>query len=273
MVNLTSNEKDESYSKYNVLTKYGLPKENIFIERDHFISLYNMRFRIPFWTIEHLTPDMMEGKKTAKRKNEFKIDELVPELFRSTPKDYLKSGYDKGHLASAENYRYSQESMDQTFYMSNIAPQEKSINRGIWRILENRARNFTKIYSNVYVMSGCLFLRGPNGSIEIHFLPESHIVRPTHYFKVILGEVDEELCDIESYSIPNRPQLGSPIIEKFLISKNELECVAGFLIFERVGKFRHTNDTTAFNQLLSSARLAITENEEVLSSTMPSSSV
>lgn len=265
--NLTLNEKDESHSLYNTLAKYGSPQENNVIKKYPFLVCYSTRFRIPLWTIERLTPDMILGKKSAKRSNNFKIDELIPESFRSTPKDYLKSGYDKSHLAAAENYRSSQEAMNVTFFTVNIVPMEKSVNRGIWRTLENRARTFTRIYGNVYIMSGCLFLDGPKG-----FLFESRVAIPTHFFKVIVGVVDEGLFDIESYIIPNEPQPKSPIIENYLITKNELEYYAGYIIFVGATNFRHTNDTTAFKQLLSSARLTMIENDEVLYSTMPSSS-
>lgn len=71
--------------------------------------------------MEHLTKDMLEGE--AKRDNIYKIDTAIPQNFRSTKEDYKSSGFDKGHLAKAENYKSSQKAMDETFFMSNMAPQ------------------------------------------------------------------------------------------------------------------------------------------------------
>lgn len=42
---------------------------------------------------------------------------------RSTNDDYRGSGFDRGHLAAAANHKWSQKAMDDTFYLSNVAPQ------------------------------------------------------------------------------------------------------------------------------------------------------
>ena len=41
----------------------------------------------------------------------------------ATNKDYKHSGYDRGHLAAAGNHRLSQDVCQQTFLLSNMAPQ------------------------------------------------------------------------------------------------------------------------------------------------------
>lgn len=71
--------------------------------------------------MEYLTKGMLEGD--AKRKNIYKTDTTIHQYFRSTMEDYKSSGFDKGHLAKAENYKSSQEAMNETFLMSNMAPQ------------------------------------------------------------------------------------------------------------------------------------------------------
>lgn len=42
---------------------------------------------------------------------------------RATNADYKGSGFDRGHLAAAANHKWSQKAMDDTFYLSNVAPQ------------------------------------------------------------------------------------------------------------------------------------------------------
>lgn len=42
---------------------------------------------------------------------------------RSTNADFRGSGFDRGHLAAAANHKWSQKAMDDTFYLSNVAPQ------------------------------------------------------------------------------------------------------------------------------------------------------
>lgn len=47
----------------------------------------------------------------------------MPDLYKAKLSDYLRSGYDRGHMAPAADCKYSQNAMDETFYLSNIAPQ------------------------------------------------------------------------------------------------------------------------------------------------------
>lgn len=44
-------------------------------------------------------------------------------MFRAYPNDYTNSGYDRGHMAPAGDAVASQAGMDETFLLTNIAPQ------------------------------------------------------------------------------------------------------------------------------------------------------
>lgn len=57
----------------------------------------------------------------------FMEDQSVHGYHRATNKDYIGSGYDRGHLAAAANHRNSTTAMSQTFLLSNIAPQVRKI--------------------------------------------------------------------------------------------------------------------------------------------------
>ena len=74
--------------------------------------------------MEHLTSDMIEAEACGRRdKSRFHEDDTIHDYFRSTLEDYTNSGYDKGHLAAAANHKRSQREIDQTFVLTNIAPQ------------------------------------------------------------------------------------------------------------------------------------------------------
>lgn len=47
------------------------------------------------------------------------------------------SPFNRGHLCASYDRLYSEEANEQTFYMSNISPQENSLNQGYWITLEN----------------------------------------------------------------------------------------------------------------------------------------
>jgi len=83
----------------------------------------------------------------------------LPVQCRSLNSDYRGSGFDRGHLAAAGNHRICQKHVDQTFFLSNIAPQVGvGFNRNSWNRLEKYVRKLTKTYKNVYVCTGPLYV-------------------------------------------------------------------------------------------------------------------
>lgn len=108
------------------IMKYGFPSfDNIRIYED-FVLSYDRRNRTSHWVFEHLTPKNLDKNFNIDRnKCEFFEDKSIDEMFRSTNKDFLKSGYDRGHLAPAGNHQLSQNHCQQTFIFSNISPQGK----------------------------------------------------------------------------------------------------------------------------------------------------
>lgn len=80
-------------------------------------------------------------------------------LLRSENSDYKYSGYDRGHLAAAGNHKGCQRHIEQTFFLSNMAPQVgEGFNRHSWNRLERYVRKLTKQYQNVYCCTGPLYL-------------------------------------------------------------------------------------------------------------------
>lgn len=71
------------------------------------------------------------------------------------PDAYTRSGYDRGHMAP--NYaiatRYGRKAQRETFLMTNIAPQKPKLNRGPWRMLEQRvADDLSSIGDTLWVI-------------------------------------------------------------------------------------------------------------------------
>ena len=62
----------------------------------------------------------------------------------ATDADYAKSGYDKGHLANAEDFAYNCELDELTFRYYNAWPQTTTLNRGVWKQVEATVRELSK---------------------------------------------------------------------------------------------------------------------------------
>jgi endonuclease G len=91
------------------------------------------------------------------RGERFYTDEEVPEKHRTTPADFNKTGFDKGHLAPSASIDFSRKSNDQTFAMSNMAMQDPELNRQAWGRLEGIVRDWTKTKGKLAVVVGPVF--------------------------------------------------------------------------------------------------------------------
>ena len=69
-------------------------------------------------------------------------------------RNYRGSGFDRGHLCPAGDRRYSESAYNQTFYTSNISPQDPEFNAGIWNDLEQQVRRWCKRYGPLTVITG-----------------------------------------------------------------------------------------------------------------------
>ncbi|WRT68415.1 uncharacterized protein IL334_005391 [Kwoniella shivajii] len=194
------------------------------LKRTAYTAAYDRRLKHPAWTAEHLTatslarspppsapntqPVPLEQARNAdtsgngsgkvvtkgdRSKSTFMEDDGVPEMFRAKLQDYFKSGYDRGHMVPAADAKISQRAMDETFYLSNIAPQVgDGFNRHYWAYLEDFCRRLTTNFEDVYVFTVPLYLpaKQADGKWRVEYevigTPPSISV-PTHFAKVILA--------------------------------------------------------------------------------------
>ncbi|CAF2352267.1 unnamed protein product [Rotaria sp. Silwood2] len=219
----------------------------------NFAVCYDQRTRVPLWTIEHLTRQTITMGKNVDRGNSvFREDNHVHPFFRSTNQDYFGSGFDRGHLIPSADHRSSQESMNNTFFLSNIAPQVgKGFNRDKWAHLEKYARALVKHYiGGLWILTGPLYLPrlDPTDNklyVKYQVIGPNQVAVPTHFFKVIIGQRNDGQLDIYSYLMPNEPIDNATPLDQFLVAPELIEQNAGLLITtEKV----HKNKIRAINQ-------------------------
>lgn len=137
--------------------------------------------------------DTQVETKGDRSKSQFVEDASVPELFRAKLADYFRSGYDRGHMVPAADAKISQQAMDETFFLTNIAPQVgEGFNRHYWAYVEDFCRRLTSNFEDVYVFTIPLYLPTKHAdgkwrtTYEVIGNPPS-IAVPTHFAKVILA--------------------------------------------------------------------------------------
>jgi endonuclease G len=151
----------------------------MFLYRKAYIVSYNKKIKLPNWVAWHLTAAHADG--VAKRPgNAFHEDEEVP-VPRATLADYKGSGYDRGHMCPAGDNKWNSEAMYESFLLSNMCPQYKSMNEGVWNDIESSCRVWAKKYGNIYIVTGPIFFRQEHKRIG-----PGKLLVPEAFYKVVL---------------------------------------------------------------------------------------
>ncbi len=80
--------------------------------------------------------------------------------------DYKGSGYDKGHLANAEDFAGNCEKDELTFRYYNCLPQTTNLNRGIWKKTETQVREWSQT-QKLYIICGGYFGKKKTGNVAV----------------------------------------------------------------------------------------------------------
>ena len=201
---------------------------------ENYSICYRESYEQAEWSAYCLTED--ELVKNAKRSDDFRAD---PEITTgsATPADYKKSGYDRGHLSPAADFAFSEKAMSETFYMSNMSPQKGSLNRGIWKDLESKVREWAELYGRVYVISGPVLEKPAS---EYKSIGENQVAVPEFYYKVILIPLYEDENDKASpedaqnvmmiaFILPNEKCEGT--LDDYAVTVDEVESRTGLDFF------------------------------------------
>ena len=149
------------------------------LKRVAYTASYNSDLRIPNWVAWRLTGAHTEGKnKRAGVK--FHEDTDVP-MPRAVDFDYVRSGYDRGHLCPSADNRWDATAQEQSFLLTNVCPQDHNLNVGDWHELENLCRKWAKTYGSIYIVAGPVLFKGKHKTNG-----KNKVTVPEAFFKVVL---------------------------------------------------------------------------------------
>jgi endonuclease G len=158
-----------------------------------FALLHSGLTRTPLWVAEHLTPRRAKGARELNRVNNFHPDPNLPPDERAELSDYVRSGFDRGHMAPAGDMTTPQ-GMDESFSLANMVPQNSDNNRNLWESIERAVRDYSERHE-IYVVTGSIF-QGEN----LQAL-KGRVLVPTHIAKAVY---DPRRNAGAAYLTPNR---------------------------------------------------------------------
>jgi len=202
--------------------KLGTPSEDgQIVNRIGYAFCYSEQHEQPLWVTYELT-DKEALTKVAQRRNNFRKDPLV-KTSSAFLDDYVNSGYDRGHLAPAADMAWSEVAMSDSFYLSNMSPQNPSLNRGMWAQLERHCRTWAVENGKVHIVTGPVIQAGYSS------IGKNEVTIPQWYYKIC---VSPEKRKGIAFLIPNKRPTRS--LTEYTVTIDQLELLTGLDFFDRL---------------------------------------
>lgn len=219
-------------------SSYACPQYSMVRYYDNFIACFDPRTKNPWWVYEIINATDLEGPANRDL-SWFKEDKSFSKLHRASLIDFKNQPYDRGHLAAAANHKNSQVSMDETFILTNVSPQEREFNRGIWCYLEHWIRQYISKHNAVaHIISATLFLpnKDTDGKLRVSYpvIGPNHVAVPTHFLKAILFETPSKSRQVYAFIIPNSKVDSTSSIWDFMVTVKQAEQVSGLTLYKAV---------------------------------------
>lgn len=190
------------------------------IERPYYTLRYNEEHEQAIWVSYALWADSLR-QQTYERKNNFRKDPRV-RTGSAELSDYKGSGYERGHLAPAGDFSYDEFALSQSFYLSNMSPQDPSFNKGVWKRLEDKVRDWAMENDKVYVVTGPVL----NKSFKT--IGSNKVSVPEYYYKIVL---DIQKPGIKAIAFLMKNEKSSASLESFVVSIDQIERLTGLDFF------------------------------------------
>ena len=224
-------------------SKLELPEfrdNEIIVEYKGFTLSYDTAHKQARWVAYNHTLEKTKAK--VKRYDKFQID---PNLMypQATNSDYLKSGYDRGHLAPAADMAYSDITMIESFYFTNMSPQIPGFNRGIWKRLEELMRLWAIEYKSILIVTGpilpalsqCHLSQLVSCQDSLPTIGKNRVSVPNKYYKAIVDTNKNRLEGI-AFLMNNEPATGE--LFDYAISIDNLQKISGINFFDKFYSIR-----------------------------------
>ena len=217
-----------------------LVNQNQLVKHDYYSLSYNESYEQAEWVAYHLKKEYVKNKDYQRP---FFIEDPSVTTKSADWRKYKNSNYDKGHLCPAGDMEFSRKAYDATFFTSNISPQDKKFNSGIWNRLEQKVRYWAVKYDGVYVVTGGVL------NDRLKTIGKEQVAVPEYFYKIIARK-DKSGYKVIAFLMANRPS-EDPLYE-FVVSVDQIEKRTGINFFHQLNdtleqKLESTSDYKAWS--------------------------
>ncbi|MBX3388485.1 MAG: DNA/RNA non-specific endonuclease [Phycisphaeraceae bacterium] len=199
------------------------------IARDGYVLRHSALNKEALWVCEHVRRDQLSGN--LKRSDAFRPDPLLQPGDRAELTDYRGSGYDRGHMAPAGDQTVDARKKDETFYLSNMAPQEPQLNQRVWAALEDQVRDWADQRGEVWIITGPMWYdpreddpSTARGFVDYWVIGANEVAVPTHCYKIVIRPDGNGDVDCVAFVIENKPGYRAPFhLDEYITSVDFIE--------------------------------------------------
>ena len=127
------------------------------------------------------------NNETLTPTSQYPNDPVLPTAYQFTVDPYKSSGFDHGHICPSADRQKSADANYQTFFLTNMQPQNNGFNAGIWSDMEDQVRKWTASFDTLYVCKGGTI---DNEAYINRYLGSgaNKIPVPKYFFMAVLGK-------------------------------------------------------------------------------------
>jgi endonuclease G len=194
------------------------------VRHSAFTSSYNLQHRQPNYVVHVILKDILYGNIT--RTNDFRPDPAIKQNM-SDSVDYWNSGYDRGHMAASADFKWNRKALSESYYYSNIIPQNSLLNQNAWNRLEMQIREWAIDNSELIAVTGPVLKPNlpklPQGSFKVSI--------PEYIYKIVVDYFPPTYKAI-AFLYPNK---NVPYeLEKHIVSIDSIEQLTGIDFFPKL---------------------------------------
>ncbi len=219
-----SKSEDVNQTELRFTTNDLLPisTTNTIVKHNYYSLSYNEIYEQAEWVAYELKKDYIKNNNF---KRPYFIEDAKVKTGSADWRNYKNSNYDKGHLCPAGDMEFSMSAYNDTFLTSNIAPQDKKFNNGIWNRLEQKVRYWAVKENGVYVVTGGVL----NNSLKT--IGKEKVAVPQYFYKILMNRSGNRVKMI-GFLMPNQPS-DEPLY-KFVVSVDAIEKLTGINFFPQL---------------------------------------
>jgi endonuclease G len=199
---------------------YPTSTTNAIYERNAYAFSYSEKHEQSEWVAYFLEASDLGN---ANYERPFFIEDPLVETESADWRNYKKSGYDKGHLCPAGDRKSTYLEYKETFFTSNISPQDHDFNSGVWNRLEDKTRYWAEKYNGIYVITGGVL------TDDLKTIGKEEVSVPNYFYKILLSKDGSRMV---AFLVPHTDS-NKPLYE-FVTSVNAIEKMTGIDFFPQL---------------------------------------